>query len=233
MRNSGCEEGRPQRATGVEPCAQRNLTEVRNAGHIAINCERFVREMPMSLLRRAVLLVGLLSLAPAAAAQPVLPGPTPSPAPSPVPAPGPAPGGLIAKITPQQLAQLLTQLKVNGAPLQPTIKTFPGKDYAIVAVPVWPQVFSGVLMNLCESDGSGCRVLRFFANVGKQPTVDAAWINAYHANHWGVMAFTAEGGVLIFFHDVPLFSGVPQDYIINNAAFFKNAVDEAFKYKPR
>jgi Putative bacterial sensory transduction regulator len=91
-----------------------------------------------------------------------------------------------------------------------------------------------VLTEFCEKDGSGCRTLHFFANFGKQEqsAVDAKWIDAWNRTYVGAKAFTLKNGELIFSYDLPLLSGVSQDYIVRFTNFYKGLVDTSFKFKP-
>jgi Putative bacterial sensory transduction regulator len=181
----------------------------------------------MISLPKAILFIVLLALAPPAAAQPVLPGTgggTPS---------GGGPGGLIGKITAQQLAKIVGGLSIDGKPLQTSIKTF-DDNTAVVVLPLWgDDLYSGVLTEFCEKDGSGCHTLHFFANFGKQQSVDSAWMDAYNRTYVGVKVYTLDNGELVFTYDLPLFSGVSQDYLLRFLSFYKGVVDEAFKFKPK
>jgi hypothetical protein len=176
-------------------------------------------------------IVAALALVPAAIAQPVLPGSTPGPAPG--PAPASTPSGVITKITAQELAQLLSGIKVNNTPIRASIKTF-DNGTADVVIPLWgPQVFSGVAMVLCEKDGSGCHWLEYFANLGKQASVGTNWINGLNGQFWGLKAYTLPDGQLVLRQDLPLWPGVSPADIAWHMVYFKNAVDNSFKFKPQ
>jgi hypothetical protein len=183
----------------------------------------------MPSLARAVLAIALLAFAPAAFAQPVLPGAGPGS--SPGPGPAPAPSGLITKITPQQLAQLYSRLTINNQPVQISIKNF-NDGSSIVVVPAWgPQVFSGVHLEQCEKDGSGCHWLGFFANVGKQASIDPAWVNAFNVHFLGAKAYILPSGELLFEQDVSLYPGITPREILWYTGFFKRVVDDSFRFK--
>lgn len=180
---------------------------------------------------RAALVIALLVFAPAAFAQPVLPGSGPGPSPGPGAGPAPAPTGLITKITPQQLAQLYSRLTVNNQPIQISIKNFDDGS-SIVVVPAWgPQIYSGVHLEQCEKDGSGCHWLGFFANVGKQATIGAAWMNAFNAHFLGAKAYTLPSGELLFEQDITLYPGITPPEILWYTGFFKRVVDDSFRFK--
>jgi hypothetical protein len=99
----------------------------------------------MISLSKAILFIALLALAPAAAAQPVLPGTGGGTA-------GGAPSGLIAKITAQQLAKILGDLSIDGKPVKTSIKTF-DDNTAVVVLPLWgDDLYSGVLTEFCEKE---------------------------------------------------------------------------------
>src|SRR5262245_35202085 len=102
----------------------------------------------MVSLPRAILFITLLTLASPAVAQPVLPGPGGTSS-------GGAPSGLIARITPQQLAKILGGLSIDGKPIQTSIKTF-DDNTAVITLPLWgDNLYSGVLTEFCEKDGTG------------------------------------------------------------------------------
>jgi hypothetical protein len=186
----------------------------------------------MPSLSRAILVVASLAFAPIAAAQPVLPGSGPAPAPPP-PSPGAAPGGAITKLTPQQLAQLYSGLTINGQPVPISIKTF-NDGTSVVVLPLWgPQLYSGVSLQVCEKDGSGCHWLEFFANVGKQASVDANWINAFNQHFLGAKAYTLASGELVFEEDISLWPGISPSEIGWYTSFFKHVVDDSFSFKPQ
>src|SRR6202035_2719602 len=112
-------------------------------------------------------------------------------------------------------AQLLTGRSIDDKPIRMTIKTFDDKTGGVI-IPFWgDQLYSGILPTFCQSDGTACKQLKFFANFGKQSTVDAAWINAWNYNYVGVKCLTTDGGELLFSYDLPIFSGVTGDYIKN------------------
>jgi hypothetical protein len=163
-----------------------------------------------------------------AVGQILLPGSTTTPAPTPQPA---APAGLITKVTPQQVVQLVSAA-ITGITITPQIK--PGDNgTSVVVFPVWgDQVYSGVALQNCEKDNSGCYVLTFFANFGKQPTINQAWINGWNSNFFQVHAYTLSTGEVVFSSDLMILSGVPPEYITSYASFFKKVVDNSSTYKP-
>jgi hypothetical protein len=182
----------------------------------------------MPALPRAVLVAAALAVAPVAAAQPVLPGGGGTPSSS-----GAAPGGALTKITPQQLAQYYSGLTLNGQPVQTSIKTF-DDGTSVVVLPLWgSKLYSGINLQVCEKDGSGCHWLEFFANLGKQDSVDANWINAFNRNFLGAKAYTLASGELVFALDISLFPGVSPNEIGWYTSFFKHVVDDSFKFKPQ
>jgi hypothetical protein len=220
--------------TGHHRHLVRNKREVKanldNAGETRsdyIGRQHFAREPPMRSLSSAILVLASLALGAPAVAQPVIgPGPGPAPAPTPVS------GGMIIKITAEQLAQILGGMKINGQAVQTSIKSF--KDgTSIVITPLWgPQVYSGVLTELCEKDGSGCHWLEYFANLGKQSSVDTQWMNAYNSRFFGMKSYTLKDGALVLQIDMPLWPGVSPQDIGWHMIYFKNAVDDSFKFKP-
>jgi len=193
----------------------------------------------VAYLTKAVLAVAFAAFATSASAQPVMPGAgggggqaAPAPAPAPGGSPGGSPGGLIATMNPQQLAQILNGLTIDNKPINMTVKTFDDKTGGVI-IPFWgDQLYSGVLPIQCQPDGTGCKTLQFFANFGKQSSVDMNWMNSWNDYYLGVKVSVMDNGEMLFEYDLPLFSGVSADYIRNCTVFFKAVVDTAFTYKP-
>jgi hypothetical protein len=196
-----------------------------------------MRDKPMLHLARALLLVAsLLTVAPIAVAQPVLPGgggtPGPGPGPGPAASGTAAPSGLIAKITAPALAQLLSGFSIDGKQIQTEVKTF-DDNTAMVVLPFWgDKLFSGVLLDHCDKDGGGCATLQFFANVGAQSNLAPNWVNAFNGAFYGAKAYTLKSGQLLFTFELLLFTGVTKDYLMTTTAVFKNLVDKSFTFKP-
>ncbi len=184
----------------------------------------------MASLSRVLVIVASLAFAPVAAAQVVLPGGgggTPAPA----PAPG-AQAGLITKLTAQQLVQILGTIRINGATVPTSIRAF-NDGSSMVVMPFWgPQVWSGIILQFCEKDGSGCHLLHFLANVGKQPSISADWVNAFNASFYYVKALKLTNGELAFTYDIGMWPGVTQNQIVQMTGMFKAIVDNSFKFKP-
>jgi len=163
----------------------------------------------------------------AANAQVVLPGNAP-PAAAPQAAPA---SGLITKITPQQVAQLVANA-VSGATISPQI-TKNNDGTSLVTFPVWGSgVYSAINVENCEQDGSGCYVLDFFANFGKQPTLTQAWMNAWNDQFYIARVYPLSNGEIVFAADLVMLSGVTPDYVTAFAGFFKQVVDNASTFKP-
>lgn len=190
----------------------------------------------MPSFARALFTITWLALAPAAVAQPVIPGPGPAPGPAPAPGPGPAPApgpALLNKITPQQLAQLLvSRVKINDQPIQVSgIRTFDNGDAAVL-LSLWPSpIASGIVLEQCEKDGSGCHWLGYQADLGKQSSITPAWVNAFNGHFLAAKAFINSGGELIFSLQITLYPGISQDEIVWYTGFFKRVVDDSFNYK--
>jgi hypothetical protein len=184
---------------------------------------------------KGLLVVASLAFAAApAVAQITLPGSSPAPAPGPAPGPSPqsAPaGGLITKITPQQVAQLISGA-VSGVTLQPQI-TAQNDGTSLVSFPAWgTQVYSAVDVENCEKDGSGCYALDFFANFGKQPTITQSWMDNWNNQFFAVRVFPLSDGEIVFSADCMVLTGVTPAYITAFAGFFKQVVDQSASYKP-
>ena len=184
----------------------------------------------MNRLAKALMsLCAALLLSTAAGAQIVIPNGGSSGGP---PAPAPAnSGGLITKITPQQVVPLITNA-VSGVKISPQIK--PGdNNTAVVTFPVWgDQVYSGISVENCEKDNSGCYVLEFFANFGQQSTINAAWMNAWNGQFYATRVYSLASGEVVFSADLMILSGVTPNYITGFAGFFKKVVDESSTFKP-
>jgi hypothetical protein len=182
----------------------------------------------MNLLAKGlVALFCMVSVATQAIAQILLPGGT-TPAPTPQSAPA---AGLITKATPQQIAQLISGA-VSGTQITPQIK--PGNDgTSVVTFPVWgDQVYSAVSLENCEKDNSGCYVLEFFANFGKQPNIDQTWINGWNNQYYAARVAPLPSGEIVFSADLMVLNGVTPGYITSFAGFFKKVVDNSSTFKP-
>jgi hypothetical protein len=166
----------------------------------------------------------------AADAQVVLPGNN-APAPAPTPQAAPATTGMITKITAQQVAQLVTNA-VSGVTISPQI-TNNNDGTSLVTFPVWGSaVYSAINVENCEQDGSGCYVLDFFANFGKQPTLTASWMNAWNDQFYIARVYPLSNGETVFTADLVILTGVTPDYVTAFAGFFKQVVDNASTFKP-
>jgi hypothetical protein len=187
----------------------------------------------MRSLVKGLLVASCLAFAATSAiAQIVLPGAGggSTPAPTPQTAPPPA-NGLITKITPQQVAQLISTA-VSGVTISPQITQNQDGTFN-VSFPVWgSQVYSAVNVENCEKDGSGCYALDFFANFGKQPSIDANWMANWNNQFFVARVFPLSDGEIVFSGDLMILSGVTPDYITAFAGFFKQVVDNAATYKP-
>jgi hypothetical protein len=161
-------------------------------------------------------------LAGAATAQPRIPGPGGGGgggggAPSPT-------TGMILKMTPEQLVPLLNEVGFRSE-----VRQLQGGDKMVYAR-FWDTdaLWSGVTFGNCEKDGSGCRTLQFFANFGKDQTVDPSWMNAWNNRFYVVRTYKlVPQGDLIFEGDLMIFTGVTADYVKIFARFFKQVVDES------
>lgn len=183
----------------------------------------------MKAFVKGLMVVAALAIGSAANAQVVLPG---NNAPAPAPAPQAAPAsGLITKITPQQVAQLVAKA-VNGTTINPQI-TKNNDGTSLVTFPVWGSaVYSAINVENCEQDGSGCYVLDFFANFGKQPTLTQAWMNAWNDQFYIARVYPLSNGETVFTADLVVLTGVTPDYVTAFAGFFKQVVDNASTFKP-
>lgn len=186
----------------------------------------------MRSLIAAALLVGSIGFgAPAAVAQVVLPGNNNPPPSSTPPQSAQAGGGLITKITPQQVAQLVSGA-VSGVTINPQITQAQDGTY-LVTFPVWGnQVYSAINVQNCEKDNSGCYVMDFFANFGKQPSIDENWMDAWNNRFFMVRVFKLPNGETVFSGDCMILSGVTPQYVTAFAGFFKKVVDAATTFKP-
>ena len=184
----------------------------------------------MRVFGKGLLVAGALVFGAAAAnAQVVLPGnnaPTTAPAPQSAPA-----GGMITKITAQQVAQLVAKA-VSGTTINPQVTKNNDGTY-LVTFPVWGDaVYSAINVENCEQDGSGCYVLDFFANFGKQPSLSASWMNAWNDQFFIARVYPLSNGEIVFTADLVVLTGVTPDYVTAFAGFFKQVVDNASTFKP-
>jgi Putative bacterial sensory transduction regulator len=175
----------------------------------------------MRLLSKVVLVIASLVCATAVVAQPRIPGANIGGQ-----APASSSGGLLVKLTAEQVVGLLNEAGFHSEVRQ-------DKDSKFVVAAFWGQdLYSGVIVEHCEKDGSGCHTLEFFANFGKDQPVDANWINAWNNSKIGVKASKLGDGTLLFDYDLPLLTGVTADYVKELAKFFKLVVDTATQFKP-
>jgi putative sensory transduction regulator len=182
----------------------------------------------MNAFVKGLLVVAVLGFGAAVAnAQVVLPG---NNAPAPTPQAAPA-SGLITKITAQQVAQLVTNA-VSGVTISPQITNNSDGTF-LVTFPVWGSaVYSAISVENCEQDGSGCYVLDFFANFGKQPTLTTSWMNAWNDQFYIARVYPLSTGETVFTADLAILTGVTPDYVTAFAGFFKQVVDNASTFKP-
>lgn len=175
------------------------------------------------MLRSAVIGFTIaISSACAASAQPVFPQAN-APAVTAAPA---QPGGLIKELTPDQVVTLLNGLSF------PSKVTQDDKQNKWVVTSFWgDNLYSGVLF-AGSCDAGGCDILNFFANFGKSPTVNQTWVNSWNAQKCCVKAFLLQDQTLVFEYDLPLFTGVTEDYVKSVAEGFKLLVDGSVNFKP-
>jgi len=186
----------------------------------------------MNAVVKGLLVVAALVFAAASAkAQVVIGNPAPAAAPQPGPAAAAPAGGLITKITAQQVAQLVAKA-VSGTTITPQI-TKNNDGTSLVTFPIWGDaVYSAINVENCEQDGSGCYVLDFFANFGKQPSLTAAWMNAWNDQFYIARVYPLSNGEIVFSADLVILTGVTPDYVTAFAGFFKQVVDNASTFKP-
>jgi hypothetical protein len=138
---------------------------------------------------------------------------------------------LITKFTPQQVVQLVTNA-VNGVTISPQTTKNNDGTY-LITFPIWGSaVYSAINVENCEQDGSGCYVLDFFANFGQQPTLTAAWMNAWNDQFFIARVYPLSNGEVVFTADLMILTGVTPDYVTAFAGFFKQVVDNASTFKP-
>lgn len=178
----------------------------------------------MGMVTRTVLALLLLAVAVAADAQP-RPGGGRGPSGGGGGGGGGTSGGLIVKIQAEQLAQLM---KDAGFPS----KVIDNNGKIVQSVFWNDQIFSGIIPQGCEKDGSGCHSLKLFANLGKDTGTDQAWLDAWNSSYFYVRAYKLKDGQLIFEWNIALLNGVTPDYIKLAATFFKSTVDEFTDFKP-
>ena len=120
---------------------------------------------------------------------------------------------------------------VKGTTISPQI-TKNNDGTSLVTFPVWGSgVYSAITVENCEQDGSGCYVLDFFANFGKQPSLNAAWMNAWNDQFYIARVYPLSNGEVVFTADLAILTGVTPDYVTAFAGFFKQVVDNASTFK--
>jgi hypothetical protein len=180
------------------------------------------KEHPMRLL---FLAAAVFAVACPAAAQPVIPQQSSTPA----AAPSAEPGALITAMTPQQVVDLLNNVSFPSK----VVSDDKNSNNKWVVTSFWgDNLYSGVLFNgNCDNSGA-CSILGFFANFGKSPNVNQAWVDGWNSDECCVRAYFLSDQSLVFQYDVALFTGVSADYIKAAAQFFKSTVDASTNFKP-
>lgn len=177
----------------------------------------------MRLAGIVILVIAGFAFACPASAQPVFPQQGGS---APTPPPAAPPGALLTEMTADQVVQLM-----NAASF-PSKVAQDDKQNKWVTTNFWGEnLYSGVLLT-GDCDKGGCDILNYFANFGKSPTVNQAWINAWNQSKCCVKAFLLSDQSLVFEYDLPLLTGVTSDYVTAAAQGFKSVVDTAANFKP-
>ena len=158
----------------------------------------------MRSLATTIIVIAALAFARTATAQPVFPHPGGGPANTPS---AEQQSALITKLTPDQVVQLLNAASIPSESWK-TTNTTNG---------LWrssgERTSTAVSLRIIVINDGGCRTLEIFANFGKSPSVNQAWLNAWNRSKVSVKAYRSSNN-LIFSYDLPLFTGVTADYII-------------------
>jgi hypothetical protein len=170
-----------------------------------------------SLLAAFVALAGALALTMTGAfAQPKAPGK----------APGPGAGNgsatLLTKVTPEQMADILTktgyQAQVQGSGQQKslTAQFFPG--------PPGKVAFAGC-------DNAGCSLVEFVYDFGKIATIGPDWVNAWN-DQKSVSAVLQDDGSLRMLMWTHLFGPVTAEHLAATARMFVDVVNSSTDFQP-
>ncbi len=151
----------------------------------------------MRSLATTIIVIAALAFARTATAQPVFPHPGSGPANTPA---DEQQAELITTLTPDQVASMLNQASIPSGLVEDD------KHNKIVVVEFWGKdLYSGIMTDHCDKNG-GCHTLEIFANFGKSPNVNQAWINAWNRSKVGVKAYRISNNELIFEYDLSLLS---------------------------
>ena len=91
-------------------------------------------------------------------------------------------------------------------------------------------IFSGAFGLDCDNKNN-CYAMRVFANIGKDPSANAAWMTSWNNKMPFVRVYNDKDGNLIFAWDT-LLTGVSPDDVVVTAKIFKQLVDLSSDFKP-
>ncbi len=141
--------------------------------------------------------------------------------------PGPAPGGqptgpLLSKVTPEQMADILTKAgyasKVQGS----------GQDKS-VAAQFFPGTPGKVMFAAC--DNTGCNLVGFVYDFGKLSDIGADWVNAWNEQKQVTAVLLDDGGLemRMWTH---LYGPVTADHLGATARMFVDMVNSSTDFQP-
>lgn len=139
------------------------------------------------------------------------------------PAGGQPAGGLLQKITPEQMSQILSQAGYKNE-----IKV-QGKNKFIVTQ-FFPQLAGLVALDVC--DQAGCSVAAFLISLGKDSGVSNDWVNAWNINKPFVTAALDKDGSLLMIMYTHLFGGVTATHLAQTAQVFVQIVNQSTDFQP-
>lgn len=137
-----------------------------------------------------------------------------------------APSGAVAGYSAQEISQLFTdagfqsEVQKDKDNTQFVVGNFWGGSPYAIAYPY-----------SCNADGSGCKVLQIFVNIGKNDQITQAWMDAWNTRQLFVKVVKMSDGSAVFDWDV-IITGVTPDYVKLVAALFKQQLDASSSFKP-
>ena len=77
-----------------------------------------------------------------------------------------------------------------------------------------------------------CRALAFFANFGKQQSIDLSWLNAWSSQTIFGKTYIDKQGNIIFSMPIHFWGGVSPRYVTESADLFSAVLKSAFEFQP-
>lgn len=136
------------------------------------------------------------------------------------------PSGAAVGYSAQEISQLLidagfqSEVQKDSKNNQYVVSNFWGGQPYAIAYP-----------SSCNSDGSGCKAMQIFVNIGKNDLINQAWMDAWNTRELFAKVVKLSDGSVVFDWDF-LITGVTPDNVKLAAALFKQQVDASANFKP-